>query len=36
MQTPILLALALVVRSLPFVDGAVDFAPGPGQQVVAA
>ena len=36
MQTPILLALALVVRSLPFVDGAVDFAPEPGQRVVAA
>ena len=36
MQTPILLALALVVRSLPSTDGSVEFAPQPGQSVVAA
>ena len=36
MQTATLLALALVVRSLPSTDGAVEFAPRPGQSVVAA
>ena len=36
MQATILLALALVVRSLPSTDGAVEFVPQPGQSVVEA
>ena len=36
MQTVLLLALALVVRSLPSVEGAADCRPEPGQRIVAA